>query len=367
MKILHIFSGDGGGVSTYVKNLIKEKDSDVEFYLLSFTKYGPTFQSLKNDIDGLYFFTMPRPKLEGKKNFIVYLINFFKNYEFDIIYSHMSGVYGTFFKIMSYINGNNLFFVHIHQTTLQYGEEENIKSKIYNKVFPYLNRIISNHRIACGIDAAVFGFGTYDEKKTTIIYNSVEAERFYSNYNNTVNNNKIVLGHIGTHTAAKNLEFILELASFIKMKNLDMEIHMFGDGELTSWLTNEVNYRDLNQYIKLRGRKNNIEEYYKKIDILLLPSYSEGLPTVVIESQATGTPVILSNTITKEVDLDLGLLKFLPIEITLNTMQDWIDTVNYLRVKEKPPLKLIKEKIEEKEFTTKKMYEKFKTVIIGAN
>jgi len=57
-------------------------------------------------------------------------------------------------------------------------------------------------------------------------------------------------------------------------------------------------------------------------DLMLLPSPREGLPTVAVECQAAGTPMFLSNTITNQCDMNLGLLRFMPLELSV-----WVDAI----------------------------------------
>ena len=40
---------------------------------------------------------------------------------------------------------------------------------------------------------------------------------------------------------------------------------------------------------------SNLPEYYNKLKLLVLPSYTEGLPNVVIEAMACGTPVLVTS------------------------------------------------------------------------
>ena len=52
-----------------------------------------------------------------------------------------------------------------------------------------------------------------------------------------------------------------------------------------------------------------------------MPSLHEGFPVVLVESQTVGLHALVSNRVSGEVDLDLGLVHFLPI----TSVKDWAD------------------------------------------
>ena len=56
----------------------------------------------------------------------------------------------------------------------------------------------------------------------------------------------------------------------------------------------------------------NVNEYMQAFDLFLFPSLYEGLGIVLIEAQASGLPVILADTITKEVGVT-NCVKYLPL------------------------------------------------------
>ena len=56
-----------------------------------------------------------------------------------------------------------------------------------------------------------------------------------------------------------------------------------------------INYLDLNKYIKIEGFKDEIENYYKLFDFIILPSVSEGTSYNLIESMIYKKLIIASD------------------------------------------------------------------------
>jgi len=94
------------------------------------------------------------------------------------------------------------------------------------------------------------------------------------------------LGFIGRLSREKDPLFAVNLAN-----KLGLNLLIAGDGPLR----NDVLMSIKNNYnIKYLGWQNSVE-FYKKIDCLILTSEMEGTPNVILESIASGLPVISSN------------------------------------------------------------------------
>ena len=65
--------------------------------------------------------------------------------------------------------------------------------------------------------------------------------------------------------------------------------------------------------VDLRATILNVDQLYHITDAWLYCSKSEGLPFGPIELQAAGVPVLVSDVITKEIDLGLGLIESLSL------------------------------------------------------
>jgi glycosyltransferase involved in cell wall biosynthesis len=72
----------------------------------------------------------------------------------------------------------------------------------------------------------------------------------------------------------------------------DVGFVLFGDGPLRGALEAQIQARGLQGRFHLAGFNSDLDKYYPHLDLLVLPSYTEGLPNVVLEAYAAGVPVV---------------------------------------------------------------------------
>lgn len=276
-------------------------------------------------------------------------------------------------KIDNLLNNVNYRIVHIHSPNiatlvLPIFKKHNIPIRILhshstkysdNKLKSIRNYLIelpmynyTTHLIACSEVAGKFLFG---KKKYTVIYNGIDTNRFH--YKSTPKgNNKCIIGHVGNFVPVKNHDYIIKVFKNLSEINDKYELWLFGDGETKARIQEEVNHLNLSEKVKFYGRVPDIENYYDKIDLLLLPSLYEGFPVAAMEAQAHGLPIIASTNVTTEIDFygdDLFL------DIKEREIKTWVEAIINLgssNKKEKSE-KFIKSEFNIEE-TTKKL-EKF--------
>lgn len=102
----------------------------------------------------------------------------------------------------------------------------------------------------------------------------------------------LFMGRIGKR---KGVYDILQALQYIRAQNF--EIQLYGDGELES-VANLIQQNQLQDRVKLCGWIDGVtkDSVFRQADVLLLPSYNEGLPISVLEALAYGLPV-LSTTV----------------------------------------------------------------------
>ena len=72
----------------------------------------------------------------------------------------------------------------------------------------------------------------------------------------------------------------------------DWRLDIYGDGTQREKLAEQIVQYGFTEHVKLHGHTRNPYKEIAKADCLLMPSRFEGLPNVVLESLACGTPVI---------------------------------------------------------------------------
>ena len=77
-------------------------------------------------------------------------------------------------------------------------------------------------------------------------------------------------------------------------KRDDISFAIGGDGPLQSRVKELVNKANLNNRVRFVGwiPHDELPGYLNELKLLVLPSYTEGLPNIMLEAMACGTPVL---------------------------------------------------------------------------
>ena len=99
---------------------------------------------------------------------------------------------------------------------------------------------------------------------------------------------------VGRLSAEKGQLVMIEAARRLAEENLDFEITMIGDGELRASLERMISRYGLGQHVRLVGwqKSPQVREHLSRSRALVVPSFAEGLPVVIMEALAMGRPVI---------------------------------------------------------------------------
>ena len=113
-------------------------------------------------------------------------------------------------------------------------------------------------------------------------------------HNNSMKN-QVVVGHIALIQRSKKQWFTIELLKKLRAEGYDAAGVFAGEcrePEYMTELNQKVEQYDLREHVIFLGRRNDIPDLLKMIDILIIPSAFEGFPLAGLEAAAAGVPVI---------------------------------------------------------------------------
>ena len=98
----------------------------------------------------------------------------------------------------------------------------------------------------------------------------------------------------GRMDPVKNLETLIDVFAEVR-RRAAVQLLLLGDGPQRARIQTRVAMRGLQSFVSFAGWSENVVGWIKTADLLLLPSFTEGSPNVVLEAMACGCPVVASD------------------------------------------------------------------------
>ena len=132
-----------------------------------------------------------------------------------------------------------------------------------------------------GVDRDMFCPGSCDEARTQL--GVASAAR--------------VILFIGNLVKVKGIDVLIEAFGLLQSDCPDAICYLIGHGKLRRSLERQIKKKQLGAKIRLLGGRPHAElpNWYRAADLFVLPSHSEGVPCVLLEAAACGTPFVASS------------------------------------------------------------------------
>lgn len=258
--------------------------------------------------------------------------------EYKTVYFNILDAGAALTMLIPWLNRRKIV-VHSHNGSTE-------KVRLHKMCKPLLN-LFSAKYIACSERAAEYMYGKRKvrEKKVFIVPNAIDLEEF--DYNEKVRqkvrqhlgwNDKLIICHVGRLSLQKNPIGLLDIFKEINKKMPQAYLVSVGTGEMEEEVKQYAAEIGLQEKACFLGIRKDISRLLQAADIFILPSYYEGLPIVVLEAQASGLLCMVSDAVTREVDVT-GNVYFLPVQ----NRKAWAERVescnNYCRSSQKEKMK----------------------------
>ena len=128
--------------------------------------------------------------------------------------------------------------------------------------------------------------------KTRVIYNGVDCGVFRRGEHDEQGSFLSVAMVATMDRKTKGHVYFLEAAATILGKRNDVRFILFGDGPLRPFFERMVRSKNLQNSISFRGKTGRLHEALSDIDVLVVPSESEGCSNALLEAMAMGIPAV---------------------------------------------------------------------------
>ncbi len=101
---------------------------------------------------------------------------------------------------------------------------------------------------------------------------------------------------VGRMVPIKGLEVLLDACTILRERGVPFQLSLVGDGPRRASLEADIACRGLSSLVEFAGPvgHDHLPDWYRAADLTVLPSHSEGVPNVLRESLACGTPFVAS-------------------------------------------------------------------------
>lgn len=295
MTILHVSAvKNWGGGENHIEALCLEGpkiDADIK-HLIVCVREGEFHKKLKEK--NLDYVTSPLA-IKMDIRFAFKIISLCKKRKIDLIHIHDPSALAL--TVMADKLGNLPPMIFSKKTSFPI---KNRKQTLYKYNYPKIKRILCVSKETQRVAAK----SITDTDKLVTIYHGVHLKNqegkadFSLRERFKIGKDKILVGNIGNHIRAKNLETLAEVVNEVvnvhqRKDFIFVQMGIFTDR--TEALKKRVEDLGVEDNIIFMGFVPNASHFIKEFDVSLITSQSEGLPGVIYESFYHGTPVISTN------------------------------------------------------------------------
>lgn len=316
------------GVSSVVLNIYR--NVDLKRVQMDFLVCNQQKESFEDDIKqraGKVFYTgnflSPRQILSAISKSRKFFAEHGK--EYDVVHLHTPTIAMFTLKYAKQC-GIPVRIVHSHSTMMSMNKLKNFIDKfLIRQIKKYANRFF-----ACSIEAAHFLYGKdfCATHQIELIHNAVDCSKFLydSEMARTTRErlkitDDIVFVHVSNYSPIKNHAFLVDVIEKFKKNEKRVKFVFVGNGPTRKPFEEKIANKGLDELCLFIDKTQDIAQYLFAADATILPSIKEGLPVILVESQATGLPFFTSDTVTREVQVGQG--EFVPLNA-----EKWYDKLS---------------------------------------
>lgn len=169
-------------------------------------------------------------------------------------------------------------------TFIEPDSNSNLEFSISEKLYPREKGTVIWNGSACGVDINKF------DVSQKAVYRAEIREKY------NIQDSDFVFGFVGRITRDKGINELLSAFKNIVSSNKNAYLMIVGRFDNDNTINNDLlDWSKSSQNVIFVGPTKVVEQYLSAMDTFILPSYREGFGMGVIEAEAMGVPVIVTN------------------------------------------------------------------------
>lgn len=281
------------GISSVILNYIEHMNrTELSFTIMTCPATPPELKTRIQKSAEIY--CIPKKK-KNPKGYLQGLLSVMRR-GYDVIHIHGNSGMMLPEVLLARQVGIKKIIVHCHNTTCDH--------LILNKVMKHPMKLLATDLVACSKAAGRWLYGT---SSFMVLNNAIDLAVFsFCEKKRTMFRkkfgigNEFVIGHIGHFTWQKNHTFLIDIFAEYHKRDAAAKLLLLSDGPRWKEIQKKVRRLHLEDNVIFAGGRWDAAEIYSAMDMFLLPSLWEGLPFVMLEAQANGLPLLVSDVITQD-------------------------------------------------------------------
>lgn len=327
IRVLHILhSMNRGGTEVMLMNYYRNIDRQrVQFDFLLTESRRCLFEDEIEAMGGCVYrvpllrMSNPFQYINGVKNFML------EHPEYKIVHSHTSSKSVVPLWVAKQC-GVPIRIAHSHNNRSEGGVSGLVRDFLKIPL-----KSVATDFFACGEEAArwLYGVKMWKAGKVNLLMNAIPVEQYLYNVQQrmeireflSIEAKTLVVGMVARFSRQKNHIFALDLMKVLKEKSIDVKLLLVGDGELRHEIEKKTEMLGLHDNVIMTGVVDDVYKYLQAMDLVLMPSFNEGLGIALIEAQVNGLHCIVSTGVPQEADVT-GNVIFLPLDV-----EKWVECI----------------------------------------
>lgn len=321
-KIMHVnYTMNIGGIESFIMNMIRNTTMKPEWIVV--LTYADTPFDYEEELvhRGIKIVRITNPHHISVLQHVRELHTVIASESIDAIHAH-TYFDSAFVMATAWMSGVKVRITHSH--TAMAHLEERFAKKLKWTFARILLDLFATHKLAC---SEVAGRALFGSQKFTVVPNGINLSQFA--YRTATRNalrkklgipdNVFVIGHVGRLDTPKNHVFLIDIFKSFLRTNSDSKLVLVGSGKLKGAIEEKIASLELKNQVMLLGDRSDVKDLLNVFDYFVFPSIYEGLPVSLVEAQANGLTVLVSDTVSPEIKVS-DAVQFLSLK---ETAEEW--------------------------------------------